>query len=596
VIRYLVLLITASLLLSNQNKIIKRANNSDLAESNQWKALLHYNDTLNIKDKKFILSTPFSLKDELVDTIKGFYDSKTKYSNINKHPQCKFPARLLFITHELNISKNEFPKIVCSDFETYKEKAPADTISLIYASENVKNPSSMMGHTFLKYSGINYQHKKVYHAITFYTIIESQNPLLLLYQNMFSGMKGMFALQPYKDMVTQYTKRENRNVWEYTLKLSNYQRKLIYYHIWELKDIDMKYFFTSYNCSTVIYYTLSLANPKIYDDKKLWITPLDTVKYLYKYNLIQNSILLPSDEWLVKMIEENTNYTSVNAVINILQNKQYSDIQTLNFYSLKLLNAYANLEYNKKNINKTELKHITTKVNQRLINNHETFDISNYKSPSKIPNERQLEVGYSNLNKTKYMKLSFLGASHLLNDNNREYFGESELKIGYLSLLLNRSKLELNNFTLYGMKSYIPYDTLTKDFSYQFEIAVKKEYTKSLNYLDTVKIDGGIGIDFLIAKDINFFALLNGGLGYNYHDNTHIFFNPQIGTMIYEIFNMKSFLSYQPLFIKTKKIYDKYTFQHNIFLSPEWTVSLEMQNIRAKQNYQNYEFSLKYLF
>ena len=232
----------------------------------------------------------------------------------------------------------------------------------------------------------------------------------------------------------------------------------------------------------------------------------------------------------------------------------------------------------------------------KLSDNNDTFDISHYKSPSKIPNERQFEVGYSNINNNEYMKLSFLGASHLLNDNNREYFGESELKIGYLSLLVNKSDLELNEFTLYSMKSYIPYDILTKDLSYQFELAVKKEYTNSLNYLDTLKIDGGVGIDFLILKDINIFFILNGGLGYNAQDKTHLFFNPELGAIIYEIFNMKSLLSYQPLFIGTNKIYDKYSLKHNIFFNQNWTFSADIQSIRGRKNDLNYEFSLKYLF
>jgi hypothetical protein len=107
----------------------------------------------------------------------------------------------------------------------------------------------------------------------------------LIYQNTISGMKGMFALQPYTKVKQNYTQKENRNLWEYELVLSEYERKLIYYHVWELKDINMKYYFTSYNCSTVIYNILSLANPKIYNDKKIWITPLDSVKFLYKYNL-----------------------------------------------------------------------------------------------------------------------------------------------------------------------------------------------------------------------------------------------------------------------------------------------------------------------
>ena len=319
--RFLLLFISPILLYSSQEDTVKIALNADLYKKNKWKALLHYNNGFKVNDKKFLLSKNPSLKNELTATIKAFYDLPYNYQNINEHPQCRFPARFLFITHELNISKDEFPKVNCQDLQTYKEKAPADKISLIYASENVKNPSSMMGHVFLKFSGKNYKNKEVYHAITFYTMIESINPLKLIYQNTISGMKGMFALQPYEKIKQNYTQKENRNLWEYELSLSKYEKKLIYYHAWELKGINMKYYFTSYNCSTVIYNMLSLANPKIYDDKKLWITPLDTVKFLYKYGSIKKAQLFPSNTWLVKMLEDtNIDLNNTKSVITPLPN------------------------------------------------------------------------------------------------------------------------------------------------------------------------------------------------------------------------------------------------------------------------------------
>lgn len=289
------------LLYSFQKDIVALAQKNKLYEKNEWKALLHYNNGFKVTDKKFLLSKNVSLKNELTATIKAFYDLPNHYKNINNHAQCKYPARFLYISHELNLSENEFPKVNCQDLQTYREKAPADKISLIYASENVKNPSSMMGHVFLKFSGKNYKKKEVNHAITFYTVIESINPFKLIYQNTISGMKGLFALQPYKKIKENYTKKENRNLWEYQLSLSEYERKLIYYHVWELKGVDMQYYFTSYNCSTVIYNMLSLVNPKVYDDTKIWITPLDSVKYLYKYNLITKAQLYPSNSWLTKI-------------------------------------------------------------------------------------------------------------------------------------------------------------------------------------------------------------------------------------------------------------------------------------------------------
>ncbi|MCB4776008.1 MAG: DUF4105 domain-containing protein [Sulfurovum sp.] len=525
---------TETMLLINKNK---------LYEKNEWKVLLHYDNGFKVNDKKFLISDSPSLKNELVATIKAFYDLPSNYENINNHPQCKFPARFLFITQELNLSKNEFPKVNCPNFQIYTQKAPADKISLVYGSENVKNPASMMGHVFLKFSGKNDKNIQVEHAIAFYTVIENANPLSLIYQNTISGMKGLFALQPYRNIKKNYTEKENRNLWEYQLSLSDYRKKLIYYHVWELKDIDIKYYFTSYNCSTVIYNMLSLAEPKIYNDKKIWITPLDSVKYLYKYDLIKKAKLYPSNSWLTKMLEDT-------------------------------------------NIDVNDTEQLQNKI----------IDISRYKSPNKIPSERQLNIGYVNLNKKEYTKLSFLPASHLLNDYNREYFGESELKIASLSILVNDKNIELQDFTLYGMKSYMPYTSPTQDLSYQFELAIKKEYAKNEKYLDTFKMDIGIGLDFLLFNDINAFVMLNSGIGYNRDDSLHLFFNPQTGFMIYEIFNMKSLIYCQPYFISTKHVYDKFTLEQNIFIHKKYTLYFNLEKINKQEDYLNYNFGIKYLF
>lgn len=577
---------------SSESEILKLANELKVYDKTEWKALLHYNQNLNIKDKNFVNSDNFSLKKELESTIESFYEPKENYKNINEHPQCKFPARLLFITNELNISKDEFSKVDCEELKEYELKAPADSIFLVYASENVKIPSSMMGHTFLKYSGKNYQNNKVEHAVSFYTVIESFNLLKLAYQNTYSGMKGLFALQPYKNALSQYIDKENRNVWEYELKLSEYSKKLLYYHVWELKDKDMKYYFSSYNCSTVLYYILSLANPAIYDDKKFWVTPLDTVKFLYKYDLIKYSKLTPSNEWLVKMLRENVASKDIDAIKSIVRSAEYEDVNTLGYYSYRLLDAYATLKHKNGELDINSYKNIQSKIPY----DDKDIDISKYKSPNNIPHERQFGVGYARVDNENFAKLSFLPASHLINDYNREYFGESELKIGYLSLLANSKKIELEEFTLYGMKLYIPYDTLTQDFSYQFEIAIKKEPSKEMKYTRALKVDGGFGFDFELAKDINIFILLNGGVKYDRYDKINLFLNPQIGGMIYEIFNMKSLFCYEPTFVSSDKIYDKFLLNHNIFLSKNYKLFFNLEIFDGKSSLVNYEFGISKLF
>lgn len=540
--RFFLLIIFVTELFSNKLEIIEIAKQNKLYERIEWKSLLHFNNKLNIIDEKFITSSiDFSLKNELESTINGFFKEKTEYENLNEHFQCKFPARFLFIKKELELNDDLFPKIDCQEFRIYTNKAPADKISVVFASENVKNPSSMMGHTFFKFEGVNDKKEIKKHSLSFYTTIETFNIFTLLYENLVSGMKGIFVLRPYIETKNTYIEEEKRNIWEYELNLNEYQKKLISYHLWELKDIDIKYYFTKYNCSTIVFFALSTVNNNIYEDEKIWITPLDSVKYLYKYNLIKDTNLVASESWMNRMIKENFD-------------KQNIDLQNVN------------------------------------------FDISNYKSPNKIPDERQISLAYKNVNNNNFSKISFLPASHLLNGDNREYFGESELKIAYLSLLANNKSLKLDEFTLYGMKSYLPYQDNAKDLSSELSIGLKRDYNSKMSLTINSKISYGLGYDFNIFNDINLYFLINAGINYNKEDDLKLLISPKIGFTVYEIFDMKSVVDYEKLYFEKKIVYDKYSLSHNIFISKNRNIYFNLDKYKGKKSKTDFEigFSLNF--
>ncbi len=301
--------------------ILNEAVAKNLHNSPIWKSLLHVsNGKLNIEDPNFIMSKGiFSLKNELEKTIYSFFGDIDKGDS---HGICKFPARFFWIKSELNLDDDIFPHVQCAEFEEYLKKAPADEISLVFVSENVSNPSSMMGHVFLKLSGYNYKSNYVEHAVSFFTIIDTINIPLLILKSTITGMNGFFSLLPYSEQVKRYLEVEDRNVWEYELDLSEKNKMLIYYHIWELKDLQMRYLFTGYNCATVIYNTLSLSSENfLKNNNRLWITPKDVVKETYRNNLIVGTKLIPSDKWNIRMLSEALDNDSIDYIYNLFKKK-----------------------------------------------------------------------------------------------------------------------------------------------------------------------------------------------------------------------------------------------------------------------------------
>ena len=547
----------------NEYKIINLSIKKNLYKSSTFKNLLFYKDKFYIQDKKFYLSSKKNLKDELVADIKGFFKNKNQFKNINNHPQCKFPARFLFIRKELNISKNIFPNIKCPDFEEYKKKAPANNIYIIFASANLKDPSSMMGHTFFKFEGKNYKNKKVTHAISFFTFINTLDPLKLIYENIGPGMKGIFVLRPYKDILYNYLENENRNVWEYKLKLNKFQKKFLYYHIWELRNIKMKYYFTSFNCSTVDLFILASIKPELMHNYKYYISPLDLVKLINKKKLIEKSNLLPSDEWFIKLTEEQLDFFTIYKIKMAIKNKDIKSLQKLNNYYSKLLaKLYAIYLFKHHNLSENDLDIITKNI--KLKNSY--IDISKYKNPLKTPYQRQIGIGYfKDYDRHKYMTFNFLPASHTLNDDNREYFNESELKLANLKILVNKNKILLENFDIYTMENLIPFDILTKPISYNFSLNLKRDYTKELNKKLFLNLKAGIGEDIKLDHDINLYFLLDAKL--RYHKKTNFLVTPNIGAMIYTIGKGKILFDYSKIYSINSFLYNKFSLSYNIYIN-----------------------------
>lgn len=584
------------------NIIISEAINKKLYVKPTWKSLLHIKDKKSfINDPNFILSKEnFSLKNELIYTIKAFFKDKKLD---DKHPICKFPARFYWIKKELSLQDSIFPKVKCKSFNEYLKKAPADEISLVFASEDIKNPSSMMGHVFFKLSGKNYKNKYVEHAVSFFAVIDTVNPISLIIKSTITGMDSIYSLLPFRIQLIRYLEVEHRNVWIFPLLITNKEKKLIYYHIWELKDVKSKYYFTSYNCATVVYFILSLADPSLLKEKFLWVSPRDVIVLSYKHNLIKRGELLPSDEWFIRMLEEELSFKDKVEIKKIFSDKKFNKILNYNnslkdFYKLKLIEVYSLYLYKEKKLSKKDLM----KINQLLKNkynnlNNYKIDISNYKSPFKVPPDSQVSIGYKSFNKKNFLKIRFLPASHTLQDDNREFMTESSLKIGEFSLLLNPKKIKLESFYVYYAQSLVPWDILVGGISFDFQIGIKQHYDKNLNPFTAINISGGLGETFQLTKDLYLYNLYSIGIGYS-KNRLYPYAYPELGIIIYEIFNMKSIISYKYLFnqYNSMQTYHNIQFSQSLIVKNSLTLSLQMEFLKKRhQNITNWEITfIKY--
>lgn len=313
---------------------------SHISQSSTWHALLHWNGKKSyINNERFLLSyNNFSPENELIATL-NYFHSEAPY------PQCRFPARYAYL--QMHFSLPELSTDKCAALSEFQKKAPIDRIALIFASENISMPSSMMGHIFIKISGTNYQGYEVDHAISFFTDINGFNIPKIIYDSMIIGKEGHLALTPYQELLTRYNELEQRNVWEYTLKMDGLARKLIHLHFFELKQTELTYYFSNYNCATFTKFVLAIAiNTK--QENTHWDTPVDVVRYAEKNGLIEHTSLSSATRWCMRMLGDTldpiTKQKIKAAVINQdIEKIAMADTEEKVFISLELASGFNEL-------------------------------------------------------------------------------------------------------------------------------------------------------------------------------------------------------------------------------------------------------------
>jgi len=526
---------------------------SELAKSVEWKALLHAKQNHSyISDPHFFLShSTFSLESELIASLKAF---QQPIDLGNTHPICRFPARFHWLRSQLKLSPKHFPQPACTQYQEFIEKVPVASIALIFASANVTSPSSMMGHAFLKLSGINKKNIHVDHAVTYFTLLNSYNVPKIVYQNFAGGMQGFFALQPYSRLKKNYLQREHRNIWEYTLNITREQKLLIRDHVWELKNIKSDYLFAKYNCATLTWYFMQLIAPRSFKHPlKAWVTPIDIVKMASHAKLIQHTQVITSNQWKLQMLLEQTDVSSKKMHLKLIHTSpQETDAYVHSLSPGEKLLSLSYLEYLDQN-NRPERNQIPAfnTIKQKLFMQTSNYQLNytNYKQPTRVPGNSQIriEMGQSSLN-SAFVGLSYLPAANRLTDDQRQFFSATELRLAEVSARIYKgSSFRLEQFTLYAMKRLSPWNSLTKSISGQWKTGLERQPDAFMNERLVYNLSGGTGYSVKLGKDAIIYGLYNIGLASDF-SKAYIYHYPEIGLQLEEVYNMKTSLSYEARF------------------------------------------------
>lgn len=265
---------------SSGEHYIERALALKLQNNVTWHKLLHY-DPLLMRSE--VLTDSFFIADsgrtdprqELIATLEAYS------SDLSDHDstliQCQFPARYLWLNRQLNLPDYKFRQPSCSSFERWAKLDEVRSISAIMVSGYFGNPASTFGHSLLKF---NSDETSRYLDLTFNygALVPDDEPILrYIYKGILGGYESGFSDGHYYSQDMVYSRTEFRDMWDYELNLSEYERHLIISHLWEVAGKKFDYYFLTKNCAFRIAEVLELVegDEHLTSRSSLWYAPVE---------------------------------------------------------------------------------------------------------------------------------------------------------------------------------------------------------------------------------------------------------------------------------------------------------------------------------
>jgi len=273
------------------NDLITQAESAQLWDQRYWSLLVHYQASFSggaeseVDDPGFFLALngKTNPRAEMAATL-AYWFKDDLVGRSQQPARCAFIARYAWLRKTLHISEQEIPIKFCDRFERWFAEFHAESVTLIFASAFMNNPSSMFGHTFLRVdqAGQTPQTRILASTINYAADVPPDAGIAFAFKGIAGLYHGYFSTLPYYMKVKEYRDLENRDIWEYRLNFSKVQIRKLLMHAWEMGNAYFDYFFFKENCAYHILGLLEMADPRLHlkEQFRFWTIPADTVRIL----------------------------------------------------------------------------------------------------------------------------------------------------------------------------------------------------------------------------------------------------------------------------------------------------------------------------
>ena len=508
------------------------AERKKLWQQRAWLNLLHYRQQdpsakqfeSSINDSTFFLAKTGENDPrlELQATISALFESET---DNNRQAQCRFVARVHWLTSQLDIHKNRLPVVECKEYNEWRKVVQSEKVTLIFPAYHLNSPSSMFGHTLLRLDPKEDEEWSDWlsYAVNFGANVDnSDNSFAFAYKGLTGGYPGQFIIAPYYTKILEYSRIERRDIWEYELNLRPEEVERLVEHLWELKEVNFNYFFFTENCSYRLLELLEVArlDAELTDEFVLTAIPVDTVRAVERAGMIEKIEYRPSRETVLQSMIATLNEDDQLVLAELIENPDLADNKRFSHLPIekqRLLveTAYKLLRFRQ---NKQAREEVAARKSYQLLSKINRYPVGTEQllprpvRPEKSHHSKQLALKAGERDGAGYTEFGFRMSFHSLEDNELGFLRGAQINIASMRLRHNEEEgLFLQQLDFADIFSLTPRTTFFDPLSWRIRGGLERAYRDKKDRL-VAHISGGGGYAWNLTKGGMVYTLLTGRL------------------------------------------------------------------------------------
>ena len=511
--------------------LVTEAQQLKLDQDPYWRVLLHYrhhwysNSVSEIKAKSFFNSPQGAKRPdlELAATLGRFFDAKPESG---QPAQCLFIDRYQWLKAKLHFDSTQLPEEECADFKNWRAALDPTSITLVFSSYFMGNPSSAFGHTLLRLNHRNHDgtERLLDYGVNYAANPTSTNAFVYGILGLTGGFDGVFSNMPYFIKVAEYNNLESRDLWEYDLNLTQEQIDRMMLHLWTLGHFSTPYYFFSQNCSYMLLTLLDAANPelKLGDEfDRAWAIPSDTVRgVLQKPGLLKSVNVRPSLVYKIKKELKGLDAEEKRSFLQLIADQRSnSELETMSPSRAKKIwdLTLDYLRYSKDKKLQSEALAARANIDEPSPEVGLTPEEMDQRRPDHGHDTARASLGggYQDASGS-FVEIGVRPAFQDLNAETTGYPKGMQIEMMDWSARYNPrpSTWRIEKLNLIKIVSLEPYEPLFRRFSWSARVGA--EPIRDLNCADCIeyKTDAGIGLSFDLGDALMFYSLLKADLGF----------------------------------------------------------------------------------